>query len=95
MKFEEHCIESLLLFGKDYADVHRWLDEFAGKPGIGMKHRKFRHHAHGLAEVARLFGPDAVPAARQHIISDLKMEGWTEDDHFPLNELEYVKMGLF
>jgi hypothetical protein len=95
MKFEEHCIESIKLFGRPYEEVHRWLDEFAGKPGIGMKHRRFRHHAAGMLEAGRLFGSDAVPAARRHIISDLMMEGWTEDNRFPLNEEDYVRMGLF
>ena len=33
--------------------------------------------------------------ARQHIISDLKLEGWTEFDHFPIDEKDYVRMGLF
>ena len=39
-KFEEHCEESIRLFGQPYAEVHRWLDAFAGSPksmaiGIG------------------------------------------------------------
>lgn len=31
----------------------------------------------------RIFGDDAVEPAKQHIISDLKMEGWTESGLFP------------
>jgi hypothetical protein len=42
-----------------------------------------------------LFGEEAGMAARQHIISDLKEEGWTENDPFPKNEEHYVGMGLF
>jgi len=95
MKFEDHCKESIILFGKDYAAVHLWLDEFAGKPGIGMRHRKFRHHAKGLMEVSRIFGPNAVKAAYRHIVSDLMMEGWKETDPFPKDEIDYVKLGLF
>ena len=34
-------------------------------------------------------------AARQHIISDLKEEGSTENDPFPMDEKDYVEMGLF
>ena len=34
-------------------------------------------------------------AARQHIISDLRMEGWKEDDGIPKDERDYVRMGLF
>jgi hypothetical protein len=32
---------------------------------------------------------------RHHIISDLKMEGWKDTDHFPKDEADYVRMGLF
>ena len=95
MKFEEHCIESKILFGKEYAEVHKWLDEFAFKPGIGMKHRRFRHHNSGINQIEHLFGKDAAAAARQHIISDLKMEGWTEADGFPENETDYVRKGFY
>jgi hypothetical protein len=42
-----------------------------------------------------LFGEAAGPVARQHIITDLKEEGWTEADHFPTDEQDDVKMGLF
>jgi len=41
------------------------------------------------------FGEEAAKAAKQHIISDLKEEGWTETDPFPRDEEHYVKMGLF
>jgi hypothetical protein len=93
--FEQHCAESITLCGQPYGEVHRWLDEFAGKPPYGMKHRKKRHHQTGIEEVRRLWGDEAAAAARQHIISDLKMEGWTEEQPFPKNEHEYVRMGLF
>jgi hypothetical protein len=91
----EHCQESILLFGQPFEAVHRWLDEFAGAPGIGMKHRRKRHHEAGIRQAIQLFGELAGRAARQHIISDLKMEGWTERDHFPRDEADYVRMGLF
>ncbi len=95
MKFEEHCDESQKSFGKPYKEVHIWLDEFAGKPPYGMKHRRVRHHLAGVKEIERMYGTEAAKAACQHIISDLKMEGWTESDHFPENEKDYVRMGLF
>lgn len=94
-RFDEHCVESLKTFGKDFAEVHLWLDEFAGTPEYGFRHRKKRHHEAGIRQVAELFGEEAALAARQHIISDLKQEGWTENDHFPRDEADYVKMGLF
>lgn len=92
---EEHCAESVRLFGKPYTDVHLWLDALAGSPDCGMRHRRKRHHEAGLEQVKRIFGEEAVKAARQHIISDLKMEGWAEKDPFPRDEQHYKAMGLF
>jgi hypothetical protein len=94
-RYEDHCRESLLKFGVPFEEVHRWLDEFAGTPEYGMRHRRVRHHAAGIREAFRLFGTDADKAARQHIVSDLKEEGWAETDPFPKDEKEYVRMGLF
>ena len=96
MDLTKHCKESIVLFGEPYEEIHKWLDEFAGKPGIGMKHRKFRHHESGIQQVSKLFGGQAGMVARQHIISDLKEEGWIEGvDPFPKDEADYVKMGFF
>lgn len=95
MRLEEHIEESLRLFSKPYEKVHLWLDELARSPKYGMRHRKVRHHLEGLRQVEELFGKEAVPVARQHIVSDLKLEGWTESDHFPVDEKDYVRMGLF
>jgi hypothetical protein len=92
--FEEHCAETVALWGKPYEEVHHWLDEFAGRPPFGMRHRKKRHHQAGIEEV-RLWGEEAAAAARQHIISDLKIEGWKEGQPFPRDEKDYVRMGLF
>ena len=90
-----HCEESMRLFGKTYAEVHQWLDAFAGTVEFGYKHRKKRHHEEGIRKVCELFGADVAEVARRHIISDLKEEGWTEDVHFPKNERDYVDMGLY
>ena len=96
MTFEEHCNESNDLFGEPYEEVHTWLDEFAGTQGIGMKHRRFRHHEAGIKKAIEVFGEKAGKVARQHIISDLKQEGWNESEHpFPKDEAHYVWMGLF
>ncbi len=93
--FDEHCAESQETFGKDFSEVHHWLDEFAGTPEYGFRHRKKRHHEAGIRLVEEMFGEAAAMAARQHIIADLKQEGWTEKDHFPQDETDYVRMGLF
>jgi hypothetical protein len=95
MKFEDHCRETMTAFGEAFEEVHRWLDAFAGQPGVGMRHRRFRHHQAGVDEVRRLFGERAARAARQHVVSDLKEEGWTESDPFPADEAHYVRMGLY
>lgn len=92
---EKHCEESVRLFGRPYEEVHRWLDEFMGSQEYGYRHRKKRHHEEGIRQVIALFGEEAGKVARQHIISDLKEEGWTERDHFPKDERDYVAMGLF
>ena len=94
-KFEDHCAESARMFGNSFAEVHRWLDEFAGSPGHRMRHRRKRHHLAGIEEAAKLFGENARSAAMQHVITDLKEEGWTDRDRFPANERDYVKMGFF
>ena len=93
--FQQHCEESRLRFGKPFSEVHRWLDEFAAKPPYGMRHRQLRHHLAGIEEVRRLWGEEAAEAARDHIIADLKMEGWSATDPFPKDEKHYQRMGLF
>lgn len=94
-RFEDHCQESIDLFGGPYEEVHRWLDEFQGTERYRMRHRRVRHHEAGIHEAIQRFGEKAGAVARQHIISDLKDEGWTQSDPFPQNEAHYVKMGLF
>ena len=93
--FVQHCEQSRRLFGKAFEEVHLWLDAFAFKPPHGMRHRKIRHHQAGVEEVRRKWGDQAAAAARQHVVSDLEMEGWNPGDHFPADEKDYVRMGLF
>ena len=93
--FKDHCQESVRLFGKPYEEVHNWLDEFMGTQEYGMRHRKLRHHLEGVGRVVELFGKEAGEVARRHIISDLQEEGWTEADHFPKDQADYLEMGLF
>jgi hypothetical protein len=47
--FEGHCGQSEQSFRRAFEEVHLWLDEFAGVPGIGTRHRPKRHHLRGLA----------------------------------------------
>lgn len=93
--FEAHCQESIKRFGLPYEDVHRWLDAFQGAPQYKMRHRRVRHHEAGIKQAIELFGETAGAVARQHIVSDLKEEGWTEQDPFPRDEAHYVRIGFF
>jgi len=93
--FEEHCQQAIVKFGQPYDQVHNWLDEFAGIPKYGMRHRRVRHHLEGIRLVHEIFGDEAASAARQHIIADLKEEGWLESDPFPVDERDYVRIGFF
>jgi len=93
--FEEHCRETAEKYLKPFEEVHIWLDEFAGKAPYGMKHRRVRHHQAGVNEARNLFGMDGAHVAKDHIIADLQMEGWTPADPFPQDEAHYVSLGLF
>ena len=92
--FEDHCVESITLFGKAFGEVHQWLDECHDRPGYGgVAHRRLRHHQDGVLYVQHRWGIDAAKAARQHIISDLKQVGWT--GVFPQNERHCIQLGLW
>ena len=95
MTFEQHCLESLKTFGDMFEKVHLWLDEYAGSEEYGYCHRKKRHHEAGIRQAIELFGLEAGDVARQHIITDLKMEGWREGNQFPKDETDYVRIGYF
>jgi hypothetical protein len=95
MKLEDHCTQSILLFGEAFREVQLWMDEYASTP-LGARHRRKRHHLVGIEEVRRRWGDRAAEAARQHIISDLGDEGWVEGrDRIPADEADYFRMGLF
>lgn len=95
MKLEEHCAESVRLFGHAFRDVHLWLDEYAQTP-LGARHRRKRHHLAGIEEIRRRFGSLAAAAGQRHILSDLRGEGFVEGrDRIPADEADYVRMGLF
>lgn len=95
MRLDDHCAESVALFGEDFRDVHVWLDECFSTP-LGARHRRKRHHLAGIEQVRRRFGAQAAEAARRHVISDLKLEGWVEGrDRIPADEDDYARMGLF
>ncbi|MEL7638067.1 MAG: hypothetical protein AAGU21_00340 [Solidesulfovibrio sp.] len=93
--FELHCRETQIILGDRFEAVHLWLDEFFLSPQYGTRHRRLRHHQAGIYEAARLFGPEAARAARIHILTDLRMEGWNEGYPFPQDEAHFVALGLW
>jgi hypothetical protein len=95
MTFEQHCLESLKTFGNMFEEVHLWLDEYAGSPEYGYRHRKKRHHVEGIRQAIALFGEKAGNVAMQHIISDLQLDGWKLGDPFPKDEADYIRIGFF
>ena len=88
-------MESLHIFGQPMPEVHKWLDEFASGGVCGMRHRQYLHHLAGIQEAGKRFGPLGASVARQHIMSDLKMEGWTEDQGLPMDRADYVRRSFF
>lgn len=58
-----------------------------------MRHRKKRHHLTSIEEVRKMWGDEATEAARQHILTDLRMEGWRDSDTFPNDEAHDQKWG--
>lgn len=92
MTIEEHCRQSIEYFGEPFAEVHRWLDAFAGK--TPFRHRRLRHHTEGIRQVIAMYGEKAGKAARLHIIADFKEEGWAKGDPFPEDEQDYIRLGF-
>jgi hypothetical protein len=60
------------LFGQEFDEVHRILDQFAHYPKMEFleQHRKFLHHYEGIQYIRMRFGNDAAAAAEQHVIDD-------------------------
>jgi len=91
----EHCAECLEKLGRDFNEVHAWLDGLACVDGkLNINHRRWRHHVEALTEVRRLFGEDAVEAARLHLIRDFGRIPTRQEveDAFP-EEPELVSWG--
>lgn len=67
-EFKTHCNDCKIALGKDYAQVHRWLDELFII--LGPKHRSARHHDKGVEKVREMWGDEAAKAAEIHIRRD-------------------------
>ena len=68
---KEHCKETLEKLGKDWNEVHAWLDGLACIKGqLNLNHRRWRHHDEGIEEIREMYGDEAAEAARIHIVRD-------------------------
>ena len=68
----EHCRECKEKMGKEFDEVHKWLDGLASpkKGYLNMNHRRYRHHDDGVEEIRLMYGDEAAKAAEMHIITD-------------------------
>lgn len=89
----EHSATCLRLLGREFKEVHAFLDQFF--PKYGMSHRQILHHQLGIALAAAQFREDSRPAAELHIIEDLLQgveldQDWqTLRDHIPGSWKDY------
>ena len=65
---DQHSKDCLRELGKEYREVHEWLDELF--KDLGSKHRDVRHHEGGVDEAIKKWGEEAGEAARIHIRRD-------------------------
>ena len=54
-----------------------------------------RHHEAGIRQAVPFLDPDAEAVVRRHIMTDLREEGWTDQDPFPRDEADFVRIGFF
>lgn len=90
-KIETHCKDCLQVLGKEYKEVHKWLDEYSKQydPFIHLEyHRKFRHHEQGVKEAEKLFGYYGSQAAKLHIIRDYEFYVYFNIDKLRENDIE-------
>ncbi|MCK9296178.1 MAG: hypothetical protein M0P70_13965 [Desulfobulbaceae bacterium] len=90
--FEKHNETTLRLLGKDFVQVHAFLDRFY--PIYGASHRNIFHHQAGIELIVKKIGEDARDAAEIHIIEDLlpqaDIEKWRELRHLiPASWVDY------
>ena len=67
--FHQHLSTDRRHLGKEFPEVHRWLDAFYKTHGTF--HREKRHHWEGVEEVRTLWGDEAAKSAELHILLDM------------------------
>ena len=66
-----HCEDCMEKLGKDWNEVHAWLDGLSCIDGqLNINHRRWRHHDEALEEIREMWGDEAVEAAKIHLIRD-------------------------
>lgn len=71
MHEEAHQATSRRLLGRDFAEVHAYLDRYYWEFGTG--HRCVLHHRRGIEKIVERFGEDAREPAELHILEDLRL----------------------
>lgn len=97
MKHKEHKRLDLIVFGKEYPEVHNFLDIFF--IGFHQNTRRLMHHKEGLQIIYSLFGNEIRDVAELHIRADFygavpQAKDMTENRSFPLefkNPMEVLK----
>jgi hypothetical protein len=66
----KHCYYSKKRTGKDFKELHVWMD----KPAeiLGIDHRRVRHDLSYIPEVIEKFGKEAIAEFLMHISADYK-----------------------
>lgn len=66
--FDDHCAIDRKHLGREFPEVHRWLDAYFKTDGF--LHRRHRHHREGVEIVRKLWGVEGAKAAILHILVD-------------------------
>lgn len=64
----EHCADCQKLLGREWKEVHRWLDALFKE--YGQDHRRHRHHVEGIEEIRNMWGDESALAGKIHILVD-------------------------
>lgn len=78
----QHCIDCSRYLGREFYDVHKFLDFFAETHLGGddpTAHRNILHNETGLKLVEQAFGPEARKAGQLHLNRDFRgMPGYMD-----------------
>lgn len=80
---KQHCRDCIELLGKEFYEIHRWLDQYVKLFPIGSYqdyHRSFLHNSYGIEIIKVKWGGEAERAAKIHLARDF-------DDQAPIGRL--------